>query len=375
MRIALWVVLLVSMFPLVSTNAAVETGSQHEHAGHDDEENRVELTDEQIRMAGISTLRVERSVAPGIVTVPGEIALNAYRTTKVAPRIPAQIVARHARLGDAVVEDQPLVTLSSVEMAQAQGELLVADREWRRVRDLGRKVVSEQRSIEAEVTYQQAYARVRAYGMSETQIATRLRSGNAAQATGAFELLSPQSGTVISDDFIVGEIVDAGRVLFAITDEASLWVEASLTPEQAADVEVGAAAQIIINGRHLEGRVIQAHHALDESTRTLAARISIENPDHRLHPGEFVSVEISSNQQAPAISVPEHAVLRSPDGDWQVFIEEGPGNFEPREVEIIRAVGDRLVVDGLEEGERIVSSGAFFLQSEIAKGGFDVHNH
>ncbi|HHH35888.1 MAG TPA: efflux RND transporter periplasmic adaptor subunit, partial [Gammaproteobacteria bacterium] len=166
--------------------------------------------------AGIEVGEVRRAPVAGLINAPGEVMLNAYRTSKVTPRIAAQVSHRHARLGERVQAGQVLVTLSSVAMAEAQGDLLVADREWRRVKKLGRDVVSERRYVAAQVARQQAYARVRAYGMSEAQIQALLRQGDVSQATGDFKLAAPQAGTVIQDDFIVGEFVEPGRVLFEI---------------------------------------------------------------------------------------------------------------------------------------------------------------
>lgn len=353
-------------------------GDEHDEHGHGEaghEEGVPELTEAQIETAGIETLVVRQDDVSGVVVAPGEVSLNAYRTTKVAPRIAAQIIERHVELGQGVEPGQVLVTLSSVEAAQAQGDLLVSDREWLRVKKLGRKVVSERRYIEAQVARQQAYARLRAYGMTADQVQALLENKDASAAAGELELLSPQHGTVIRDDFIVGEVAEPGRELFVITDEHQLWIDARLTPEDAADVRVGAKARIRAKGHWLEADVIQMQHMLDETTRTLPVRLQVANPDDELHPGEFVTVQIDSDARDAAIAVPLAAVLRSPDGDWQVFVEEAPGRYEPREVEVQRTVGDRMVVEGLVEGDRIVSKGAFFIQSEIAKSGFDIHNH
>ncbi len=350
-----------------------EDGHGHGGAGH--EEGVPELTAQQIRTAGIETLVIQRGEVAGVVVAPGEVGLNAYRTTKVAPRIAAQIIKRHVQLGQSVEPGQVLVTLSSTEVAQAQGELLVSDREWQRVKKLGRKVVSERRYVEAQVARQQAAAKVRAYGMTDGQAKALLRNRDASAATGELALLSPQHGTVIRDDFIVGELAEPGRELFVITDEQQLWIDARLTPEDAANVRVGARARIKAKGHWLEGEVIQAQHMLHETTRTLPVRLQVANPADELHPGEFVTVKIDSSASQAGIAVPVAAVLRSPDGDWQVFIEEAPGRYEPKEVEVQRSIGDRIVVEGLKAGERIVSKGAFFIQSEIAKSGFDIHNH
>ncbi len=352
-----------------------ENHEQGGEAGDHEEEGAAELTPAQIRTAGIEVMTVHVEPVADILVAPGEVMLNAYRTSRVTPRIPAQIVKRHAYLGDHVASGDPLVTLSSVEVAEAQGQLLVSDREWKRVQKLGRKVVSERRYIEAQVARQQAFAKVLAYGMTEQQVRELLRPGNAARANGELELLSPQAGTVIEDDFVVGELAEPGRVLFTVTDESRLWVDARLNANEANLVKVGSRARIRIGEQWLNGKVIQTRHALDEATRTLSLRLEVANPDDQLHPGQFVTAEIESALVQPAIAVPMGAVLRSPDGDWQVFIEEAPGRYEPREVEVQRTVGKRLVVEGLKEGERIVSKGAFFIQSEIAKSGFEVHNH
>jgi len=382
--------LFVLLFALTSSNTLLAADDDHDDSGHDEsgheegghseggheeEEGAAELSEIQISTAGIETIAVQHSNIADVILAPGEVTLNAYRTAKVTPRIKAQIVQRHARLGDTVTTGQALVTLSSIEVAQAQGDLLVSDREWKRVKKLGRKVVSERRYVEAQVARQQAHAKLRAYGMTDVQVKELLQQADASRATGELVLLSPQQGTVIHDNFIIGELAEPGRELFIITDETTLWVDARLTPEDAANVHVGAAARVNVSGRWMDGEVTQAQHVLDERTRTLPVRIQIANPDDQLHPGQFVSVEIQSTQRKPGIAVPVAAVLRSPDGDWQVFIEEAPGRYEPKEIEVLRTVGRKMVIDGLKNGERIVSKGAFFIQSEIAKGGFEIHNH
>jgi len=349
-------------------------GDEHGHGEHEEEQS-VALTDKQRAVAGIVVTKLQPQNIAELISAPGEIMLNEYNTTSVTPRVSSQVVKRHAILGDSILAGQPLVTLSSVEMAGAQGDLLVSGREWQRVKKLGRKVVSAQRYTEARVAHEQARARVIAYGMTTKQVNAFLRKGDASKANGSFQLLAPQDGTVIFDQFIVGELIEPGTKLFIISDESVLWVEARLTPVQAAKVKTGSAANIISGNRIIKGKVVQVHHALDESTRTLGVRIEIANPDDQLHPGVFVLAQISSRDMQQVLAVPVNAVLRSPDGDWAVFIEHEPGEFESQEIELLRTVGDMSVIEGIEAGTRIVTQGAFFVQSELAKAGFSVHNH
>ena len=104
-------------------------------------------------------------------------------------------------------------------------------------------------------------------------------------------------------------------------------------------------------------------------------RIEVANPDDQLHPGVFVQAQMSSNSIERALAVPVNAVLRSPDGDWTIFTEHKPGEFEAKEVELLRTVGDLSIIQGIEPGTRVVTQGSFFIQSELAKSGFDIHDH
>ncbi len=352
-------------------------GEEEGHGDHDEEEGEggaVEITAAQQRVAGIVIEPLQAQSLAAEISAPGEVTLNAYLTRKVTPRITAQIMQRHVRLGERVTIGQPLVTLSSVELAEAQGQLQVAEREWRRVESLGRSTVSERRYTEAQVAQQQAVSRVGSYGMTAEQIKALLE-GSTVIADGTFQLLATQPGTVIRDDFIEGEFVEPGRELFEISDETQIWVEANLTPEEALGVKTGARARVKARDTWFEGRVVQAYHVLNETTRTLGVRIEVANPNERLHPGLFVDTRIEGAALIDVFAVPEEAVLRGPDGDWVVLIEEEPGKFESLEIEVVRTVAGMAVIEGVPAGTRIVTQGAFFVQSEIAKSGFEIHNH
>ena len=350
---------------------------EHAHQSGEDvhEQGVVKLTPEQQEMAGIVTEKLKKHALAARLQAPGEVKLNAYNTAKITSRVRAQVVKRHVVLGDHVTTGQTLVTLSSVEMAEAQGALLVADREWKRVKKLGAKVASARRYTEAQVKRQLAWAKVSAYGMTTREINTLLASGDARKANGEFNLLASRDGTVIQDDFIEGAVLEPGQVLLTITDESALWVEARLTPAQLAEVKKGATARIRTNDATLTGEVTQIHHSIDETTRTIAVRITVANPDDKLHPGEFVDVFLLGKQQVSALAAPDSAIVRSPDGDWQVFIADGDNAFRGVEVNVLQSTGGLTRIAGLEPGVLVVVKGAFFLQSEIAKSGFDIHDH
>lgn len=346
----------------------------HGH-GHGEEASHAELNTAQLATANIETLVVSKQRLPELISAPGEVIVNAYRTTAVTPRIGAQVMKRHVRLGDHVKKGQALVTLTSVEMASAQGELLEAEAELRRVKELGRKVVSEKRFIAAQISYQQADSQASAYGMSNRQIDALIKQNDATKANGQFQLLSFQDGTVISDDFVVGQIVEPGHTLMQVTDESRLWIEARLPVGSADGINKEAQATVVLGNANVSGKVAQIHHLLDEITRTQAVYIEVPNENHQLHPGQFVTVNIDSQHVSEGIAVPMEAVLRNNKGEWRVFVETSAGRFEPQVVNLVANRGDQVVIEGIEEGTRIAGRGAFFVQSEMAKSAFDTHNH
>jgi RND family efflux transporter MFP subunit len=371
----IWLSLLVCACAPASDPSISNTLHEEEHEDEEHEEGVVHVTGEQQAAAGIVVEPLASQVLAEVLTAPGEIRLNAYATWQVSPRIAAQVVSRHARLGDAVDTGQQLISLSSVEMAEAQGALVVANQEWDRVRELGREVVSERRYIEAEVAAQQGRARVLAFGMIDEQVQQLIRMSDASLADGTFTLLAPTGGTVVKDNFVVGEAVEPGRLLFEITDESTLWVEARIPASESATVRVGDLARVHIEDEWIAGRVVQAFHAVDETTRTLPVRIEIPNPDDNLHPGLFVDVTILDETADPVLAVPEAAVLRDGDGDWHVFVAIEDEEFEQTPVTYVTTTGGFAVIEGVAAGTPIVTVGAFFLQSELAKSGFEVHNH
>ncbi len=334
---------------------------------HEEEGGIPPMTLEQRQALGILTAPVTPHVMADEVVAPAEVTVNRYRTAEVTPRISAQIVHRHARMGDQVKKGQPLVTLSSVEMAEAQGQLLIADKEWQRVQKLGRKVVSEKRFVAAQVDHQQAYAKVLAFGMTEAQVKTLLKQGDVSRATGAFDLLSPQNGTVLNDDFVIGRVVAPGTVLMEISDESQLWVEAKLAAEVAARIEIGSPARVSSDEQQwVSGKVVQIHRRMDETTRTLAVRIELDANNAGLHPGQFVKSAIALGAGKPVLAVPREAVLLL-QGDYVVFKPEGE-EIHPTPVERGVTRGNWTEIRaGLALGDEIVTQGAYVLKSMLLK--------
>jgi cobalt-zinc-cadmium efflux system membrane fusion protein len=329
--------------------------------------NPLVLDPAAIKAAGIVVDTLAVRTVSDQVKAPGEVKVDAYNTVLVSPRIASQVVARKAKLGDVVTAGTPLVVLSSVEVAETQGQLIVASQDWQRVASLGAQAVSARRYNEALVQRDQARAKLKAFGLSDGQIARLIKRGSSA-ADGSFELLAPSAGRVTTDDFLVGERIEPGRPLFTLVSESSVWVEARLAPAVAAQVNEGDAVTVIAHGAELPGKVLQRSHQTDEKTRTVAVRIQVPNASDQLHAGELVESRIAITSTTRQLVVPAEAVVLL-QNQATVFVRgKTAGEFEPVAVEVGETRGGWTEIrQGLSAGAPYVRQGAFALKARILR--------
>lgn len=358
MLIGLTFALTTNMTPLTSYNSA--QAQEHE------EETEVKLTAAQRAKEGIVISKVQIRSLSDTVNAPGEITANLYASSQITSRISAQVIARHVKMGDNVEAGQELVTLSSVDMAEAQGNLRLTQLEWQRIEQLGSDIVSARRYLEAKVQAQQAMAKVLAFGLTMSQAEEIIVSDDAALASGQYSLYSQQSGTIIEDDFVIGQFVDAGQPLLKISNEKTLWVEAQLAPDKAAGIERGVNALITRGHTQINGTVVQVHHIVNEESRTIAVRAEFDNSSDLFHAGEFVNILLQEINSSPTLAVPDEAITLL-EGNEVVFKLLGD-EFQPIIVETGRTIGGWTeIVSGIQASDEIVTENLFFIKSLILK--------
>lgn len=353
----------------------VDSEESEQHA-HGEEQQSIDaavtLSPVQMRLANIQVADLRLEKIDFKLYAPGEIVSNGYSSYFLSPRVDSVVIKRHVALGDHVTQGQALVTLFSETVADAQADYRIAYSEWQRVKGLGQKTVGDKRYVASEAEYDAAYARLLAYGLSETAIdSVSKKSGK----LGEYTLESVIDGAVMTDDFHQGQRVSAGTALMALADEQQVWVEARLAANNQVLIPKGSEAKIKVGNEFFTAAVTQTAHTIDRQTRTRVVRLLIENTRHQLHPGQFADVYFQFQSQTPVLAVPESALMRSADGDWTVFVEQETGQFVAQEVELGRSFNQLREIKGIQDGSRIVMQGAFFVASEIAKGGFDPHNH
>ena len=261
----------------------------------------------------------------------------------------------------------------SAIVADAQAAYRVTQAEWQRVKLLGRKTVGDKRYITARSEFDASLGKLTAFGLSEQAIKELPKKKST--VLGVYTLTAATSGAVLSDDFHQGQLIAAGGTLMEVADEQELWVEARISPQKTLQLPEGTQALVKVAEGTFQARVAQEAHIIDQDSRTRVIRLLVDNSAHRLHPGMFADVFFQFKTDAPVLAVTEDALMRSADGDWTVFVEHEAGKFEAQEIELGRSLGQWREIIGLEAGTRVVTKGAFFVASQIAKGGFDPHNH
>jgi cobalt-zinc-cadmium efflux system membrane fusion protein len=187
-----------------------------------------------------------------------------------------------------------------------------------------------------------------------------------------FALRSPIAGRVVDRKITPGLVVKEDEELFTVADTSALWCFVQIPEKDLPLVNAGSQATITVNSLSRDefpGRVDFLADMVDKATRTVRARVRVDNPDNRLKAGMFANIAVRVDQRT-VLSVPETAVLAA-NGELFVFVEMAPGTYQKHLIKTGVKGGGRVeVLEGLEANEPVVVQGGFTLKSEVEKGAF-----
>lgn len=340
----------------------------------------VTLTPEAMRKAGIelATATTGRG-GPASVRLPGTVEANAYKEVVVTPLVAGRVTRVLAELGDHVRRGQTLLQVYSPELADAQtkylsaqAELAAHEQELARTGKLvaiGAASQQEMERLHAEHTAKQAAlqslrSRLVLLGMSGPAI-DALSPGTAVAA--ATDVPAPIAGVVTARDANAGLNVDTATKVFTVVDLSSVWVVGALYERDFPRVRVGSPAVVTVPADPAHprpGRVGYIDPQLNGETRTARVRVEVPNPGEQLRLGMYADVDIAGAPNGEAVLVPRSAI-QSVGARQVVYVATGPGTFSEREVQLGEAVGAQVVIaSGLKAGERVASTGSFFVRAE-----------
>ena len=330
------------------------------YEGEADSDSGLKISAEKIQKMGVKAEPAKLQVLDKTVRASGRVEIDESRTYTVTAKFEGYIERLHVNItGQPVGRGQPLFEVYSPELVSAQREYAIAAQGVGKLNEAGGEAQSAMKQL-AESSLQ----RLKNWDISEEQIKTLAQSGNAKRT---LTFRAPVAGIVTEKKAVQGMRFMPGETLYQIADTSSVWVQADVFEQDIATVFVGQKAKIKINaypGEVFEGRIAYVYPTLKAETRTVPVRIELANPKGRLKPAMYAEVEIPVAGAASVVTVPNSAVIDS--GKRQVVIVQlGEGRFEPRPVKLGARGGEFVqVLDGVKEGEMVVSSANFLIDAE-----------
>jgi Barrel-sandwich domain of CusB or HlyD membrane-fusion len=263
--------------------------------------------------------------------------------------------------GQMVERGEPLLEIYSPELVSTQEELLVAKRYRDETAD---SPFPDVRKSGADL-FMSSRRRLELWDIPDRDIDRLLETGKVRKN---LTLYSPAKGVVTHLKVREGIEVSPNQNLYTIADLSRVWVYADVYEYELPWVALGQTGIIELSylpGTTFEGEVTYVYPFLDPKTRTVRVRLELENPDLFLKPDMFANVSLQAETRKDALVVPDEAVLRS-GSQTQVIVALDKGRFEPRTITLGLESGNGAieVSDGLSEGESVVVSGQFLIDSE-----------
>ena len=317
--------------------------------GPDEGPGTIRISPDVVNNLGVRTAIVSyKSLHTEINTV-GYVAYDEDKLVHIHPRVQGWIEKLYVKaVGDPIKKGQPLYEIYSPELVNAQEELLLA---------LDRK---NSRLISA------AENRLSALQLPKSSIA-KLKKTKKVQQTITF--YSPQNGVVENLKIREGFFVKPGSTLMSIGDLSEVWVEAEVFERQAGQVKTGTPVTMTLDylpGKNWQGKVDYIYPTLDAKTRTVKVRLRFKN-EGEFKPNMFAQIAIHTTGDEQALLIPKEALIRTGNQD-RVVLALGEGSFKSVAVSVGRYDSESVeILEGVRDGEKVVSSAQFLLDSESSK--------
>ncbi len=319
------------------------------YEGEEPDAVTVSISPQVVNNMGVRMARAERvPLAPVIHTV-GYVTVDEGRIRRVQVRSAGWVEnARVQFIGQRVRAGETLFEIYAPELLGAQQEYL-------------QTLAGDDQTLRRA-----ARMRLQALGMAEAGI-RRLESTRTARRAVAF--YAPMDGVVTAFNVRPGAYLEPATEAVTLADLSGVWVQVEVFAQQAALLRVGQDAEVRglhAPGKTWRGKVDYLYPGIDPVTRTLKARLRFDNPDEILKPDMYLEARIAAGKTRATLAVPREAVISTGAGQ-RVIVALGEGRFAPRVVETGVESGERVeILSGLDEGETVVASGQFLIDSEAS---------
>jgi len=328
-------------------------------------------------MAQLEVAEVTSSEMSDLLRVAGQIDFDEQALTRIGASVTGRVTHIQANLGDVVSKGDTLAQINSSELSSSQLAYLKARSE----KELHRRNVERAKTLFAadvisaaelqrrENEFEIASAETRAAQDQLRVLGVSAKAIERLNATGAIDSVSTVvatiRGVVVERKIAAGQVVQPSDVMFAVADLSRVWAVAQVPEQQVSQVKVGQSVSIevpALGNEKLVGRLIYVGQTVNPDTRTVLVRTELDNKGGRLKPSMLASMLIEA-APVPRVVVPITAVVREEESD-HVFVAEANNYFRLTPVRLApEQHGQRVVLEGLKPGMRIVSNGAFHLNN------------
>jgi membrane fusion protein, heavy metal efflux system len=329
----------------------------------------------QDQLSHVQVVTIQATRLTRTLRLTGAVAYDAFNTTPVITQVGGPVSRILVVPGQQVKEGQPMLDVSSPDYSQlldaylkAADSYRLADKNWVRAQDLYQHHAIAQRDLEqAESDRNQAQADLNAADQGMKILGIKNPADLAkAPSSALIPVLAPISGEVVERLVSPGQVVQAGQTqAFTISNLHTVWVLANVYQGDLAAVRSGDDV-VVQNDAYpgtFHGRISYVSPALDPNTRTLQARIVVDNPGEKLKRDMYCTVTVTAGSIPNAIAVPDSSVLRDDNNQPFVYLATGADQFGRRDVEIGQSLnGQTQILRGISPGERVVADGSLFLQ-------------
>lgn len=322
--------------------------------------NTMTIAPERLQTIGVKFQEASRRPLDKVIRTVGRVEANERFVGRVNLKFEGWIEdLRISAIGDHVKKGQILFTIYSPDLVATQEEYLLALQSYR---ELGKSEFPEV-ARGAKELLEATRRRLQLWDIKENHIRDLERTGTVLRT---LPIHSPSTGTVIRMQARVGTYVTPGTELYFIADLSKIWIVADIYEYELPYIQVGQGAKVTLSydpGVALHAHVEFIYPTLDPKTRTAKVRFALANPGEKLKPDMYANVELKI-PLGTRLAVPRDAIIES--GERQlIFIHHGGGKLEWRTVKLGVSAGDWVeIVEGLQEGDHIITSANFLIDSE-----------
>jgi Cu(I)/Ag(I) efflux system membrane fusion protein len=306
----------------------------------------VTITPERQQLIGVRIGEVKRDKLLMSIRAVGIIEPDQTRLARIQTRVSGWVTKLYVDfVGKHVEKGEPLLEIYSPELLASQEAYLIA--------------LSGPQTGFAKPSRE----RLVLFGVAPEEIAELERTG---KARDTLLLRAPIEGTILARSVYEGSYVEPATELYKLADLSIVWVQAKIYEFELPHVEIGQPVEVTVQSepnRPFPGKITFVEPVVQEATRTVRVRVEIENPQELLKPGMYADLQIE-HDMGEGLLIPESAVLRT--GERAICFRSLPGGrFDPVEVKLGGRFGDRFeIVSGLSDGDKIVVSAGFLIDSE-----------